>query len=152
MRLWIDADACPGAIKEVIIRAALKREMMTCFVANKIITLPDSPWLLGVQVSLGPDVVDRYIIEHAKRGDLVVSQDIPLASELVARAVVVMNPHGVLFTPNNIAEKLSHRNFLQEMRDSGLATGGPKSFGDKERRNFSNTFDQTLTRLLKNET
>jgi uncharacterized protein YaiI (UPF0178 family) len=151
MRLWIDADACPGAIKDVIIRAALKREMTTFFVANKIITLPDSPWLLGVQVPLGPDVVDQYIIGQAQSGDLVVSQDIPLAAELVSRGVVVINPHGVLFTPNNIAERLSHRNFLQEMRDSGLVTGGPKAFGDKEKRDFSNTFDQTLTRLLKNE-
>lgn len=148
MQLWIDADACPGAIKEIIIRAALKREVIACFVANKLITLPQSLWLQSVQVPLGPDVVDQYIIHHAKPGDFVVSQDIPLAAALVERAIVVMSPHGMLFTPNNIAEKLSHRNFLQEMRDSGITTGGPKPFGDKEKRNFANTFDQTLTRLL----
>lgn len=148
MQLWIDADACPGAIKEIIIRAALKREVKTIFVANKIIILPQSAWLENVQVPLGPDRVDQYIVEHAEAGDLIVSQDIPLAAELVSREAVVMSPHGVLFTPNNMAEKLSHRNFLQEMRDAGLVTGGPKPFGDKEKRAFANTFDQTLNRLL----
>jgi uncharacterized protein YaiI (UPF0178 family) len=151
MQLWIDADACPGAIKEIIIRAALKREIKTCFVANKMIALPASSWLAHVKVPLGPDVVDQYIIDQAQPGDLVVSQDIPLAAALVARAVVVISPHGLLFTPNNIGEKLSNRNFLQDMRDSGLITGGPKPFGDKEKRAFSNTFDQVLTRLANAE-
>jgi uncharacterized protein YaiI (UPF0178 family) len=149
MKIWVDADACPGLIKEIICRAAVKRELDTVFVANKAIVLDPSPHLTTVRVPLGMDVVDQHIVAHAEAGDLVISQDIPLAAQLVPQGVAVISPHGTLFTPNNIGERLSSRNFMQDMRDSGFVTGGPKPFGEKEKRQFANTFDQTLSRLLK---
>lgn len=149
MKIWVDADACPGAVKEIIIKAALKRGVPTVFVANKDIHLPVSPHLSTIRVALGPDVVDQHIVAHAQPEDLVISQDIPLAAELVNMGLTVMSPYGTLFTSSNIGERLSYRNFMHEMRDTGLITGGPKPFTDKEKRQFANTFDQALTRLLK---
>lgn len=148
MKIWVDADACPGAIKEIICRAALKREIETTFVANKDIALSASPYLSAVRVPLGPDVVDQYIVSMAQAGDLAISQDIPLAAQLVSMSVTVISPYGTLFTESNIGDRLSTRDFLQEMRDVGLVTGGPKPFGEKEKRQFANMFDQALYRLL----
>lgn len=148
MKIWVDADACPGAIKDIICRAALKRAVDTVFVANKEIVLSASPYLSAVRVPLGPDVVDQYIVSQAKAGDLTISQDIPLAAQLVSMGVIVISPYGVLFTESNIGDRLSTRDFLQEMRDSGLVTGGPRPFGEKEKRQFANKFDQALHRLL----
>jgi uncharacterized protein YaiI (UPF0178 family) len=149
MRIWVDADACPGAIKEIIIKAANRLSVETVFVANKLISLPSSPYLLFVRVALGPDVVDQHIVAQAQPGDLVITQDIPLAAQLVPLGIVTMSPHGTLFSPNNIGERLAVRNFLQDMRDTGQITGGPKPFGEKEKRQFANTFDQSLCRLLR---
>ncbi len=149
MRIWVDADACPGAVREIILRAAGKHRLSTVFVANKPLFVPQGPHLSFVQVGAGPDVVDQYIIDHAEAGDLVITQDIPLAGQLVPMGISVISPHGTLFTENNIGERLSFRNFMTDMRDTGLITGGPKPFGDKEKRQFANTFDQTLTLLLR---
>jgi len=148
MKIWVDADACPSAVKEIICRAALKRAIETVFVANKDITLSASPHLSAVRVPLGPDVVDQYIVSLAQAGDLAISQDIPLAAQLIALGVTVISPYGTLFTDANIGDRLSTRDFLTEMRDSGLITGGPKPFGEKEKRQFANMFDQALHRLL----
>ena len=150
MHIWVDADACPGAIKEIVMKAAIKRSIFTIFVANKDISLLATPYLSAIRVQLGPDVVDQYILDHAKTGDLVISQDIPLAAQLLSQEMNVISPYGVLFTNSNIETKLAMRNFSQEMRDIGHITGGPKAFGEKEKRQFSNIFDQTLTRLLSN--
>jgi uncharacterized protein len=150
MRIWVDADACPGAIKEIIIRAAMKRLVLTVFVANKEIHLPVSPYLSAIRVPLGADVVDQYIVQEAKINELVISQDIPLAAQLVSAGINVISPYGVLFTDSNIAAKLAMRNFSQELRDMGHNTGGPKPLGEKEKRQFSNMFDQVLTRLQSN--
>lgn len=149
MQIWVDADACPAVVKEIILKAAMKRTIPTTFVANKGLSLPASPLISFVQVPLGPDVVDQYIVAHSDASDLVISQDIPLAAELVAKGIAVISPHGTLFDRNNIGERLSNRNFLQEMRDTGLITGGPRPFGEKEKRQFANTFDQVLTRMQK---
>lgn len=149
MKIWVDADACPGAVKEIIIKAAFKREVETIFVSNKIISLPVSPFLSSVKVGLGADVADDYIAEHAEPKDLAITQDIPLASSLIAKGAVVISVHGVLFTPSNIGERLSVRNFMHELRETGAQTGGPKAFGDKDKKQFANTFDQQLSKLLK---
>lgn len=149
MKLWVDADACPGPIKEIVLKAAHRLSLTTLFVANKEIYLPLAPYLHAVRVGLGPDVVDAYIVAHAQAGDLVVTQDIPLAAQLVALGVEVLSVHGTLFTAATIGERLSVRNFMQDLRDSGTVTQGPKPFGDRDKRQFANAFDQMLTRLLK---
>lgn len=149
MKLWIDADACPQAIKEMIIKAAQRLKLATVFVANKPIAVPQSEHFSFVQIAKGPDVADLYIVAQAMAGDLVITQDIPLAALLVEKGVWVINPHGVVFTESNIGERLANRNLMQELRSAGLVSGGPKPFSDKDKRQFANAFDQLLTRLLK---
>jgi len=149
MKIWVDADACPGEIKEIIIRAAHKRSIKTIFVSNKAISIPDSPFIFTVKVPQGSDVADEYIAERAEKKDLVITQDIPLAAILVPKEAVVISIHGVLFTPNNIGERLSVRNFMHELRATGVQTSGPKPFSNKDKQKFANTFDQQLIKLLK---
>jgi len=149
MKIWVDADACPGVVRDMILKAANRHVIETIFVANKNLYLPPADHLSFVLVAQGPDVVDGYIIEHASSGDLVITQDIPLAAELVPQGIVAISPHGTLFDDNNIGERLAVRNMMSDFRDSGMITGGPKPFGEKQKRAFANTFDQTLTKLLK---
>lgn len=149
MKIWVDADACPGAIRDIILRAANNRQVATVFVANKPLSLPASPYCVFVQVALGSDVVDQYILDQLQPGDMVITQDIPLAAELVNRNVPAISPHGILFTAANIGDRLAARDLMHDLRGSGLISGGPKPFSDKDKRQFANTFDQVLTRLLK---
>ena len=149
MKIWVDADACPAAIKDVIVRAALRLSIPTVFVANKRIGLPDSVYLSTIRVGMGPEVVDGYIAEHAERFDFAVTQDIPLASALVPKGVTVINVRGELYTEENIRERLSIRNFMQDIREAGVITPGPKQFGAREKQRFSDTFDRELTRAMK---
>jgi uncharacterized protein len=152
MKIWVDADACPGVIRDIVLKAANRHVIETVFVANKSLFLPPAEYLSFVLVEQGPDVVDRYIIAHAQRGDLVITQDIPLAAELVPQGIVAISPHGTLFDDSNIGERLSFRNLMSDLRDTGMITGGPKPFGEKQKRAFANTFDQCLTKLLKQRT
>lgn len=147
MKLWIDGDACPGAVRDIVMKAAIRHSLELVLVANKPISVPAV--CTFVQVGQGPDVVDQYIIAHAQAGDLVISQDIPLAAELVAKGVMVISPHGTLFSEHTIGERLAVRNLAEGLRDTGQLCGGPKPYGEKEKRQFANTFDQVLTRLLK---
>ncbi|MBP7862902.1 YaiI/YqxD family protein [bacterium] len=147
MKIWVDADACPVAVKDIISRAAHRKTIETIFVANKILPLMMSPYISFVQVDTTPDAADQYIGEHAIEGDLVVTQDIPLAHILVPMNVVVLSPRGLVFTPDNIGERIAVRNLMQDLRDTGETTGGPKPFGDKERREFASAFDRALTKL-----
>lgn len=149
MKIWVDADACPGAVRDIVLSAAYKRKVETVFVANKLLALPVSDLVSFVQVANTPDAADGYIIEQAVVGDLVITQDIPLAHPLVHRNIVVISPRGVVFDEDNIGERLSIRDMMQDMRDSGVVTGGPKQFGDKEKREFASSFDRALTKLLK---
>ncbi len=151
MKIWVDADACPGEIKDIIIKAAHKRQIETIFVSNKIISIPESPFLFTVRVSKGSDVADEYIADNAEDKDIVITQDIPLAAILVPRGIIVISVHGVLFTPNNIGERLSVRNFMSELRDTGVQTSGPKPFSNKDKQKFANTFDQQLFKMLKHK-
>lgn len=148
MKIWVDADACPVAVKDIIVHASHRRKINTVFVANKDMLVPDSPLISFVRVASTPDAADQYIQTHAESGDLVVTQDIPLAHVLVPMKVVVINPRGEKYTSENIGERLSIRDFMQERRDSGDITGGPKQFGEKEKRAFAATFDRELTRML----
>ena len=145
MKIWVDADACPGAIKAIIIKAANTRHIETLFVANKPIYLPASSYLAAVQVMQGADAADQYIVQHTLKDDLVITQDIPLASQLVAKGVAALSPHGVLFDANNIGERLSIRNFMQEIRDLGGRTKGPRPFDQKDKQKFAQRFDQLLS-------
>ena len=147
MMIWVDADACPQAVKDVAIKAALRLKISIVFVANKALALPVSDLIASVVVPMGPDVADAYIIEHASKNDLVISQDIPLAAALVPREVVVIDPRGTLFDQDNIGDRLSVRDLMTSLRDSGAVTGGPAPFGEKEKRQFASTFDRELTRL-----
>ncbi|MDF2940671.1 MAG: hypothetical protein K0R66_1313 [Gammaproteobacteria bacterium] len=149
MKVWVDADACPGAIKEIILRAVMKRSVSTIFVANRPIAIPASAYVSTLQVAHGPDEADKYIAEHASAEDIVITQDIPLASLLVPKGASVISVHGNLFTENNIGERLFVRNMLQEIRDTGGRTGGPKPFSEKDKQQFANTFDKILTKRLK---
>lgn len=149
MKIWVDADACPGSVRDIVLTAAYKRKLETVFVANKQLSLPVSDLVKFVQVGNAPDAADAYIIEQSIEGDLVITQDIPLAHPLVHRKIVVISPRGVVFDEDNIGDRLSIRDMMQDMRDAGVVTGGPKQFGDKEKREFASSFDRELTKLLK---
>jgi uncharacterized protein YaiI (UPF0178 family) len=149
MRIWVDADACPGAIKEIIIRAANRVKQPAVFVANKTLHLPASPHLSTVRVGQGADVADAYIAGAAAAGDLAVTADIPLAAALVAKSVVVIDPRGSLYSEENIGEALALRNFMHELREGGAVTGGPSGFGPREAKQFAAIFDQQLAKALR---
>ena len=149
MKIWVDADACPAAIKELIIRTARRLKIPAVFVANKVIGIPDSAYVAAIRVSMGLEVVDEYIAQYAEACDFVVTQDIPLASTLVPKGVTVINPRGELYTEDNIRERLSIRNFMQDLREAGGITPGPKQFGQKEKQRFSDTFDRELNKHRK---
>jgi hypothetical protein len=151
MKLWIDADAVPAPVKELIIRAAIKRGVQTLFVSDKFVRLPVSPLLSYVPVERGPDAADQRIVESAQPGDLAVTQDIPLAALLVAKGIPAIDPRGDLHTANSVRERLSVRNFMEDLRGAGLATGGPAPFNARDRQRFADALDRELTRLLKAE-
>jgi uncharacterized protein len=149
MKIWVDADACPADIKELIIRTARRLKIPAVFVANKYISVPDSAYVSTVRVDLGPEVVDEYIAQYGEACDFAVTQDIPLASALVPKGVTVINPRGELYTEENIRERLSIRNFMHDIREAGTITPGPKQFGQREKQRFSDTFDRELTKCIK---
>jgi hypothetical protein len=149
MKIWIDADACPGDIKELIIRAARRLKIPAVFVANKYISVPESAYISTMRVGMGPDVVDDYIAQNAASGDLVITQDIPLAAVLVQKAIAVIGLRGELYSEENIRERLSIRNFMQDLREAGTTTPGPSQFGRREKQRFSDTFDKELTRCMR---
>ncbi|MGD9683539.1 MAG: YaiI/YqxD family protein [Candidatus Obscuribacterales bacterium] len=146
MKIWVDADACPVALREIISRAAHKRQIDAIFVTNSELRVPESPFISVVRVEGGPDRADDYIAEQAEAGDLAITQDIPLAHRLVDKDVLVIEQRGVLLTRENIGERLSIRDFMQDLRDAGLQSGGPSPFGEKEKRAFAATFDRVVTK------
>lgn len=149
MRIWVDADACPTAVRDIVAAAAHKNAVPTIYVANKPLVVPQSPHISFVLVGKASDAADIYIKDTALNGDLVVTQDIPLAHAVVTNGAVAISPHGEKFTPENIGERISMRNLMQDLRDSGSVTGGPKQFSDKDKRTFANTFSNELTKLLR---
>ena len=145
-RIWVDADACPGPVREILVRAASRAQVHTVFVANQWIRLPTSPWLRAIQVPQGPDVADAEIAAHVRAGDLVVTQDIPRAARAVDAGATAVDPRGVLFTAATIGERLSMRNFMDELRGAGVATGGPAPFHARDRQAFAAALDRWLAR------
>jgi len=147
--IWVDADAIPSAVKEVIVKAALKRGMRAKFVANKVIALPPSELLTFMLAAATPDAADKLIAEQAVAGDLVITQDIPLAAILVGKGITAINPHGTKFSEDNIGDRLATRDLMDSLRSQGEITGGPAAFNERDKRAFSAAFDRELTRLLR---
>ena len=147
VKLWIDADAAPRDVKEIVYRAAKRLEMETVLVANQRLQTPlDNPFVTSVRVEGGPDVADRYIAENAAPGDVAVTADIPLASTLVEKRVRVIDPRGEEYTSDNIGERLTVRDFMDSLRGSGVETGGAKPYGPKEKQAFAASLDRVLSR------
>jgi uncharacterized protein YaiI (UPF0178 family) len=147
--LWIDADATQRDVKDLIYRAAERMQIRTVLVANGSLTVPRSAYISTVRVGLGLNVADAYIVKSAVPGDVVVTADIPLAAELVPKGVIVIDPRGDLYDDDNIQERLSLRNFMQEMRDSGVSTGGPKAFDARAKQQFANALDRVLQQAVR---
>ncbi len=150
MKIWVDADAAPREVKELVFRAAKRLQVETILVANQRLQPPTgNPLVTAVRVDGGPDVADQYIAEHAELGDLVVTQDIPLAALLVPRQIVVLDPRGEEHTAETIGERLSIRDFMDRVRLAGGVTGGPPPFDARARQAFAAALDRALTRLLR---
>ena len=148
MQIWVDADACPGVIKEILFRAAERKRIPLVLVANQLLRHPPSPWIRAVQVEKGFDVADRHIAESAVAGDLVVTADIPLAAAVVDKDAHALNPRGELYGKENIRQLLDMRNFMDTLRSSGVETGGPSAFSQADRQNFANQLDRFLAKAL----
>ncbi len=146
MRIWVDADACPVAIKEILYRVANRVGIELTLIANQMLRVPPSPWIKALQVSSGFDVADQRIAQEAEAGDVVVTADIPLAALVVAKGAVVIDPRGELLDKGNIQERLTMRNFMETLRNSGVETGGPAALSSADRQAFANQLDRLLAR------
>ena len=146
MHIWVDADACPGVIKEILFRAAERLEIPLTLVANKPLRTPPSRFIRTLQVLRGFDVADNEITQRVKAGDLVITADIPLASDVIDRGAHVLDPRGELYTPDNIRERLRMRNFMDGLRASGVQTGGPATLDHTDRKRFADQLDRLLRR------
>lgn len=149
MLIYIDADALPGALKELLCQNAVRRKVETIFVANKALSIFASTYLKSEIVDSSPDSADHYIASHAVRGDLAVTADIPLAKALVDKQVVVIDHRGKSFNADNINEILASRDLMQELRDLGEVTTGTRPFGPRDKRLFADALDRELTKLLR---
>ncbi|MDD3481308.1 YaiI/YqxD family protein [Azovibrio restrictus] len=144
MKIWVDADACPVVIKEILYRAANRTETPLILVANQMLRVPPSPWIKALQVPGGFDVADRHIAAAVAPGDLVITADIPLAAQVVDKGALVIDPRGELLNAGNIQERLTLRNFMEGLRSSGVETGGPAAFSSADRQAFGNQLDRLL--------
>jgi len=150
MKLWLDADAAPRDVKDICMRAAERRKIDAVLVANQRLQLPPGyTHVSSVRVDGGPDVADAYIVEHATKGDVAVTADIPLAALLVPNGVVVIDPRGEEYTAESIGERLSVRNFMEGLRGAGVETGGSATYGPRDKQAFANALDRALTRALR---
>jgi len=148
MRIWVDADACPGEIKELLFRTAKRREVRVTLVANQRLHTPGSKFIDCIVVPHGLNVADQRIVELVQPSDLVITADIPLAADVVAAGAQALNPRGELYTEENVGERLAVRNLLDELRGVGDVQGGPAGFGAKDRQEFANQLDRWLTKAL----
>jgi uncharacterized protein YaiI (UPF0178 family) len=144
MRIWVDADACPGAIKEILYRAAERVRVPLVLVANQPLTTPRSPFISAVRVAAGFDVADNHIASQVQPGDLVITADIPLAAEILERGAEAIDPRGERYSRGTIRERLVMRDFMDLMRGSGEITGGPSPLGHADRQAFANALDRLL--------
>jgi uncharacterized protein YaiI (UPF0178 family) len=149
MQIWVDADACPAVIKDILYRAAERVKCPLILVANQPLRTPPSPYIRSMQVPGGFDVADNRIVERVQAGDLVVTADIPLAAAVIEKGGHALNPRGELYTKDNIRERLTMRNFMGELRNTGVQTGGPAALSHGDRQAFANQLDRFLTRTGK---
>ena len=145
-QIWVDADACPKVVKEILFRAADRVCVPVILVANQPIQVPRSRHIRSIQVATGFDVADNYIVQQLEPGDLVITADIPLAAEVIAKGGLALNPRGELYTEDNIRQRLNMRDFMDTLRSSGVDTGGPASFSQADRQAFANQLDRLLAK------
>ena len=146
MQIWVDADACPRAIKEVLFRAAERRSIRTTLVANQYLSTPRSKFVSALQVPAGFDEADNRIVELVGEHDLVITADIPLADEIIRKGGAALSPRGTLYTVENIKEHLTRRDMLDEIRGTGIMTGGPPALDARNVQDFANALDRYLTK------
>ncbi|HKJ14805.1 MAG: YaiI/YqxD family protein [Desulfobulbaceae bacterium] len=146
MQIWVDADACPNVIKEILFRAAERVQAPLILVANKILQIPPSRYIRAMRVGAGFDVADNTIVREMESGDLVITADIPLAAAVIGRGGHALNPRGEYYSKENIEERLAMRNFMDELRETGVNTGGPAALSQKDRQAFANGLDRFLAR------
>ena len=146
MQIWVDADACPLAIKQILYRAAERAQIQTTLVANKPLAVPRSKFVRAVQVGRGFDVADNEISRRVAAGDLVVTADIPLAADVIARGAQALNPRGELYSPDNIRERLAMRDLLEKLRETGVQTQGPAPLDHSDRKRFADALDRLLAK------
>ena len=144
MKIWVDADACPKPVKDILFRLAERKKIMVTFVANQRLILAKSPFIQLVQVGYGENIADDEIVNKCSDGDLIITADIPLAARIVAKGAQALDPRGKIYDENNVGQLLDMRNFMDELRGSGVETGGPHSFGQKERFKFANELDRFI--------
>lgn len=147
MKIWVDADACPNVIKDILFRAADRTRTEVVLVANAPLRTPPSKYISTVQVMKGFDVADNYIAAEGEPGDLVITADIPLAAEVVDKGCTALNPRGDLYTKDNIKQRLTMRNFMEELRSSGVETKGPSTLSSSDRQAFANKLDSLLAKM-----
>lgn len=146
MTVWVDADACPNVIKEMLFRAADRTRTALVLIANQPLRTPPSAYIRSVQVSAGFDVADNEIVRRAHAGDLVITSDIPLAAEVIDKGALVLTPRGEQLSAENVRSRLNMRDFLETLRSSGVQTGGPSSLNDSDKREFANQLDRYLAK------
>ncbi|MDN4060770.1 YaiI/YqxD family protein [Massilia sp. YIM B02769] len=146
MQIWVDADACPGVIKEILFRVAERTHIQVTLVANQLLRVPGSKFIRALQVPGGFDVADAEIVARVQPNDLVVTADIPLAAQVLEKGGHALNPRGDFYTKDTIAQQLTMRAFMEELRSSGVDTGGPSAFSQADRQRFANALDRHLAR------
>jgi uncharacterized protein YaiI (UPF0178 family) len=146
MQIWVDADACPNVIKDILFRAATRARVSLTLVANQLLRTPPSPYIKAIQVPSGFDVADSKIVQQLQPGDLVITADIPLAALVIEKGGHALNPRGEFYTTENICERLTMRNFMDELRNTGVNTGGPAVLSLSDRQAFANQLDRFLTK------
>ena len=146
MQIWVDGDACPAAAKDVLFKAARRTRTHVTLVANQPVHVPKSELFSTILVGAGANVADHKIVDLTKPGDLVITADIPLAADVVSKGALALNPRGELYTEDNVGERLAARNLMDELRGSGMTTGGPANYGSSEKQAFANQLDRWLTR------
>lgn len=149
MQIWVDADACPRVIKDILFRAAERWQIHVILVANQLIAVPRSAYIRAVQVPHGFDVADNEIVQRAEVGDLVITADIPLAAEVIEKGAIALNPRGERYSPENIRERLNMRDFMDTLRASGIESGGPAAFSQADRQAFAAQLDRLLAQRPK---
>lgn len=146
MKIWVDADACPVVIKEILFRAAERTEIEVALVANQSVQIPKSRYISFIHVAQGFDVADNEIVKRMLAGDLVITSDIPLAADVIEKEGVALSPRGEMYTADNIKARLSMRDFMESLRSSGVDTGGPSAMSQGDRKTFANCLDRLLTK------